>query len=97
MAETLELGRSLAALIAVLALIGAIAFAANILRQRLQASGRLAGRRLHLVESLPVDGRSRLALVRLDSRELLLAVGPNGIQQVGAAIIDDGDPSGVRR
>ncbi len=90
MGETLELGRSLAALIAVLALVGVVAFVASFLRQRLQASGKLTGRRLELVETLPVDSRSRLALVRLDKNELLIAVGPNGIQEIGAASSDDG-------
>lgn len=97
MGETLELGRSLAALVAVLALVGVVAFVANLLRQRLHASGKLAGRRLELVETLPVDSRSRLALVRLDSRELLVAVGPNGIQQIATATGDDDQQSGSVR
>jgi flagellar protein FliO/FliZ len=39
--------------------------------------GRSAGR-LRLVESLPIDARQRLVLVRRDDREHLLLIGPEG-------------------
>jgi flagellar protein FliO/FliZ len=72
-----------AALAGVLALILGLAWIAR-LRQpgaggplgALTARGR---RRLAVVETLPLDARTRLMLVRCDDQEHLVAVGPAGV------------------
>jgi len=64
------------ALVFVLALIGGVSWAA---RRYLAIAGTSAGagrRRLAVTESVLIDGKSRLVLVRRDDREHLLVVGP---------------------
>ena len=79
--------RFVLALIAVLALIGGIAW----LARRLGLGGRLAPNkskspRLSLVEVLALDSRRRLVLVRRDSQEHLLLLGPSGDLRVESDI-----------
>ncbi len=80
--------RSLVALAVVLALITAATWVAR----RYLASGfigNLGGkRRLSVVESTMLDGKSRLVLVRRDSTEHLLVLGPGG-----AVVVESGIPS----
>jgi flagellar protein FliO/FliZ len=67
--------RTVLALIFVLGLIGAASWAAR--KSGLGPQGRVGrkGRRLAVVESLGLDGRRRLVLVRRDGVEHLLLVG----------------------
>jgi flagellar protein FliO/FliZ len=72
------------ALAAVLGLIGLLALVA---RMRLGA-GTLGGggkRRLAVVESTALDGRTRLVLVRRDDREHLIAIHPAGVTTIETA------------
>lgn len=70
------------ALAAVVALIVALAWLARLrLARALPGAGR---RRLAIVESVQVDGRTRIVLVRCDDREHLLAVGPAGVAAIAA-------------
>jgi len=67
--------RFVLALIAVLGLIGLIAWAAR--RFGLVPGGTIGGgRRLAVLETMPLDGKRRLVLVRRDDREHLLLLGP---------------------
>lgn len=77
--------RFLLALIAVLALI--MLFAWIIRRFRLGgfAGSAMTSGRLQVVETLPVDGRQRLVLIRRDDREHLLLIG-----QERSAVIESG-------
>ncbi len=79
--------RSLVALAVVLALITAATWIAR----RYLASGfigNLGGkRRLSIVESTMLDGKSRLILVRRDATEHLLVLGPGG-----AVVVETGIP-----
>lgn len=78
MLEIADLSRTVIGLGFVLLLMAAVFW---LLRRfgPLQAGGRsTAGRRLSLVESLPLDPRTRLVLVRHDGAELLLAVTAQG-------------------
>jgi flagellar protein FliO/FliZ len=71
--------RFVAALIFVLGLIGAAAFALRafgFIPQGVQR--RPSQRRLSLVESLMLDARRRLVIVRRDNKEYLLLVSPTG-------------------
>ncbi len=45
------------------------------------------GRRLKVIESLPVDGRHRLVLVRRDGHEHLLLIGASSALVVESAIL----------
>ena len=75
--DLLDLARTVFALVATLALIGAVAYGARRLGM-LQPQARGAERRLKISESLMIDPRRRLVLVRLDGREHLLLLGPGG-------------------
>jgi len=68
--------RFLAALVAVLAAIGLLAWLARRFRLGGLAGSTVRSGRLEVVESLPVDGRQRLLLVRRDDREHLILIGP---------------------
>jgi flagellar biogenesis protein FliO len=43
-------------------------------------------RRLSVIETVPLDARTRLALVRCDAREYLLALGPNGVTRIAGPV-----------
>ncbi|HVZ99265.1 MAG TPA: flagellar biosynthetic protein FliO [Caulobacterales bacterium] len=68
--------RTAAALIATLALLGAVAYGA---RRFGMLQGGLAGaRRMKVSESLMLDPRRRLIIVQVDGREHLLLLSPAG-------------------
>jgi hypothetical protein len=74
----MDLLRQIAAVAGVLLLLGA---ALHWLRARRPApwfAGRAGGRRLETIERLPLSPQHTLHLVRLDSRTMLVAAGPNG-------------------
>ncbi|MGI9501023.1 MAG: flagellar biosynthetic protein FliO [Geminicoccaceae bacterium] len=68
--------RFLVALIAVLGLIGIFAWLARRFRLGGLAGSGVKSGRLQVVETLPLDGRQRLLLIRRDDREHLLLIGP---------------------
>lgn len=74
--------RALFALIATLALIGALAYGAR--RFGMLAPGGQGAKRLKLTESLMLDPRRRLVIVRCDGREHLLLLSPAGDLLVAA-------------
>lgn len=86
MPELADLGRTIIGLGAVLVLMAAVFW----LLRRFGPQGgvpRGAARRLVLVESLPLDPRTRLVLVRHDGREHLLMVSASG----GLAVLPSAD------
>jgi flagellar protein FliO/FliZ len=72
------------ALVAVLGLIGLLALVA---RLRLAGGALSVGgkRRLAIVETASLDGRTRLVLVRRDDREHLIAIHPAGVTTIESA------------
>ena len=74
--DFLDWARALFALIATLALIGLAAYAARRFGM-LDNTAAKADRRLKVTESLMLDPRRRLVLVRLDGREHLLLLSPS--------------------
>lgn len=74
--DLLDWARTLFALIATLALIAGVAYGARRLGM-LQPNAQ-GVRRLKVTESLMIDPRRRLVLVRLDGREHLILCGPAG-------------------
>lgn len=70
--------RFLAALLFVLALIGAAAYALRAFGFIQPGQRRQKDRRLGLVESLMLDARRRLVIVRRDDKEYLLLLSPTG-------------------
>ena len=74
--ELLDWARALFALIATLALILGVAYGAR--RLGMLQAGPNTPKRLRITESLMLDPRRRLVLVRCDDREHLLLLGPGG-------------------
>lgn len=91
--EWLDWARALFALIATLALILGVAWGARRLGM-LQASGQ-APRRMRVSESLMIDPRRRLVIVRCDDREHLILCGPGGdvVVSAMAAKLEEGAQS----
>lgn len=79
--ELLDWARSLFALIATLGLILGVAYGARRLGM-LQANGQQP-KRLKVTESLMLDPRRRMVIVRCDDREHLILLGPGGDIVVG--------------
>ncbi|GAB4126931.1 MAG: hypothetical protein Kow00104_12170 [Rhodothalassiaceae bacterium] len=83
-----EILNALLALLFVLGLIGGLALllkrVGGIGALRIE-TGRRTDRRLGLVETLTLDGRHRLMLVRCDDEEHLLLLGPGAPVELGSA------------
>jgi flagellar protein FliO/FliZ len=79
--ELLDWARSLFALIATLGLILGVAYGARRLGM-LQPHGQLP-KRMKVTESLMLDPRRRMVIVRCDDREHLILLGPGGDIVVG--------------
>lgn len=87
-------------LLALLRMMGALGVVLGILagalwairRYDIKLPGRVgagAGRRIELIERLPLDTRRSVALIRRDGREHLILVGPEGAVLVETGIIRD--------
>lgn len=74
--DWVDWARALFALIATLALILGVAYGAR--RLGMLQPGATGPRRLKVSESLMIDPRRRLVIVRCDGREHLLLLGPGG-------------------
>ncbi|MCB1682486.1 MAG: flagellar biosynthetic protein FliO [Rhodospirillales bacterium] len=93
--ELFNIGRMLAALVFVLALMGGLAF----VLKKLGLSGppgTLAGKkRLKVIESLPLDMRRRLVLIQCDDEQHLVILGPAGETLIKTGIAVRNDPPGA--
>jgi len=67
--------RFIIALVAVLGLIALFAWVARRFRLGGLAGSAMTSGRLEVIETLPIDGRQRLILIRRDDREHLLLLG----------------------
>jgi flagellar protein FliO/FliZ len=76
--EVTEILRFGAALIFVLALIGAAAYAMRAFGFATFATRRPGDRRLSVTESMSIDARRRLLLIRRDDEEYLVLLSPQG-------------------
>ena len=83
--DLIDYGRFLAALLFVLGLIALVAWLARRFRLGTGATPG-AGRRLAVLESLPLDARRKLVLIRRDDTEHLLLLGTDGNQLVESGI-----------
>ncbi|MBI3438616.1 MAG: FliO/MopB family protein [Proteobacteria bacterium] len=90
--DLLQWARAVFALIATLALIGLVAYGARRLNM-LQGVVK-APRRLKITESLMIDPRRRLVVVRFDDREHLLLLSPAGDRAISDVAAKDlpGEP-----
>ncbi|MGQ0531898.1 MAG: FliO/MopB family protein [Caulobacteraceae bacterium] len=79
--ELLDWARALFALIATLALILGAAYAAR--RLGMLQRGAQGLKRMRVTETLMLDPRRRLVIVRVDEREHVLLLGPGGDVVVG--------------
>jgi len=89
----LDWGRAVFALVATLALIGLVAYGAR--RLGMIQPGAAGVKRLKVLESLMLDPRRRLVVVRFDDRDHLLLLSPAGdrpIAEVAAGeIVQSGE------
>ncbi|MEL7485590.1 MAG: flagellar biosynthetic protein FliO [Pseudomonadota bacterium] len=76
--EPTDLARIFFALMSVLGLIGVLAFAARKTGLSTGGVSFARKRRLSAIETLNLDPRRKLALVRCDEKEYLLVLGPTG-------------------
>ena len=84
--EPMELFRAVLALVLVLGLIGGATWAARRFGPAMWFGARpKSDRNLGVVESLPIDARHRLVLVRRGERQHLLLIGPNH-----SLVVEDG-------
>ena len=90
--DLLTWARALFALLATLALIGLVAYGARRLNMLQGVVKRT--RRLKITESLMIDPRRRLVVVRFDEREHLLLLSPAGDRAISevAAKNETGEP-----
>ena len=79
--DILDWARALFALLATLALIGLAAYAARRFGM-IQPGAGPGPRRLKVVETLMLDPRRKLVVVRFDDRDHLLLLSPDGDQPV---------------
>jgi flagellar protein FliO/FliZ len=91
--EWMELFRAILALVLVLGLIGGAAWAARRFGPAMMFAAKPKGQRsLGVIESLPLDARHRLVLVRRDDRRHLLLIGPGQSLVVEQSIAEAGSP-----
>lgn len=89
--DSMEVLRAILALVFVIGLIAAAAWAARRFAPATLFSGKSKGaRRLGVVESFSIDARHRLILVRRDDRQHLLLIGPGQCQLIEGSIADPG-------
>ena len=81
--DWMDWARTLFALLVTLSLIGAVAYGARKLGM-LRAPGAQAPRRIEVAESLMLDPRRRLVIVRCGKREHLLLLSATGDQVIAA-------------
>lgn len=79
--DLLDWARALFALIATLALIAGAAYAAR--RLGMLQPGGMAPKRMRITETLMLDTRRRMVIVRVDEREHVMLLGPAGDVVVG--------------
>lgn len=93
--ELFGIGRMLAALVFVLALMGGLAFVLRKLGLSGPAVNIQGKRRLRIIESLPLDARRRLVLLQCDDEQHLVVLGPSGETVIKTGIKPVGDPPAV--
>lgn len=89
--ELLDWARAIFALLATLALIALAAYAARRFGM-LQPGANAPARRLKLVESLMIDPRRRLVVVRFDDRDHLILLSPAGDVPVSEVAAREAEP-----
>lgn len=90
--EPLALLRTLGSLSVVLGLLGLALWAVKRFNLRLPGAVGLRGasrRRIEVIERLGLDGKRALTLIRLDGREHLLLLGPDGPLLIESGIVRD--------
>lgn len=91
--DLIDYGRFLAALLFVLGLIALVAWLARRLRLG-PAAAMSPARRLAVLETLPLDARRKLVLVRRDDTEHLLLLGTDGNRLVESGVSPRREASG---
>jgi flagellar protein FliO/FliZ len=90
--DLLDIARTLFALIATLALIVGAAYGAR--RLGMLQHGATGPKRMRVTETLMLDPRRRLVIVRVDEREHVLLLGPGGDVVVGGMAAKEAPAAG---
>ena len=90
--DFLDVVRALFALIATLALIVGVAYGAR--RLGMLQPGAPGVKRMRITETLLIDTRRRMVIVRVDEREHVLLLGPGGDVVVGDMAAKELPPAG---
>lgn len=75
--EPLQIMRFIAALVFVMGLMGGLALVLKRINEKHSISRIAAKRRLKILETLPIDARRKLVLIRRDDQEHLIILGGN--------------------
>ena len=89
--DVIDIARYVGALMLVLALVGFAALAARRFGLPGLTSGTVS-RRLGVVETLMIDARHKIYLLRRDDREHLVLVGPEGASVVESGVVAPAAP-----
>jgi len=89
--DLLDWARALFALIATLALIAGAAYAAR--RLGMLQPGGMAPKRMRITETLMLDTRRRMVIVRVDEREHVMLLGPAGDVVLGEMAAKEPPPA----
>jgi flagellar protein FliO/FliZ len=90
--DFLDVARAIFALIATLALIVGAAYGAR--RLGMLQPGSAGPKRMRITETLLIDTRRRMVIVRVDEREHVLLLGPTGDVVVGDMAAKEPPPAG---
>lgn len=94
--DLLDWARAVFALLATLALIGAVAYGARRFGMLQNVIGAKSEKRLRVCDSLMLDPRRRLIVVRFDDREHLILLSPSGDRVVTDVAAREVAPAGEK-
>jgi flagellar protein FliO/FliZ len=91
----MDILRIIGSLILVFGLMGALLW--GLKRMQMKIGAPMPGRRLHMLETVSVGPRQKIALLRIDAREVLVGLSPGQMTALGQWSVvagqDDGDGS----
>jgi flagellar protein FliO/FliZ len=85
----MDILRIIGSLILVFGLMGALLW--GLKRMQLKIGAPTPGRRLHMIESVSVGPRQKIALLRIDAREVLVGLSPGQMTALGQWVVGQDD------
>ena len=86
----MDILRIIGSLILVFGLMGALLW--GLKRMQMKIGTPMPGRRLHLLETVSVGPRQKIALLRIDTREVLVGLSPGQMTALGQWTVTAGQP-----